>query len=53
MVGCWMGGWRMGEEIVKKGLPRVWNFVDASALHPSQPRLGATRGHLTALLDFS
>ncbi len=53
MVGCWLGEWGMGEEIVKKGPPRVWNLVDASALFPSQPRLGAPRGHLTALKDFS
>ena len=30
-----MGGWKMGEEIVKKGLPRLWIFVGASALSPS------------------
>ena len=27
----------MGEEIVKEEVPRVWIFVAASALSPSQP----------------
>jgi hypothetical protein len=44
----------MGEEIAKKELPRLCGiFVRASALYPSQPRLGATRDHLTALPGLS
>lgn len=46
--GTMEDGWRDREE----GTTSSLDFVDASALFPSQPRLGATRGHLTALLIF-